>query len=65
VTVAGLLVGQDILKALSSVPDLGDRVILPPATLNDDDRFLDDLTLGQFTERLGVPVQVGFRDRIW
>ena len=65
VTVAGLLVGQDILKALSSVADLGDRVILPPATLNHDDRFLDDLTLSEFTERLGVPVQVGFRDRIW
>lgn len=65
VTVAGLLVAQDILNALAAVTDLGDRVFLPPAVLNDDDRFLDDLTLEQFTERLGVPVQVGFRDRIW
>lgn len=65
VTVAGLLVGRDILKALSSVADLGDRVFLPPATINHEDRFLDDLTLSEFEERLGVPVQVGFRDRIW
>lgn len=62
VTVAGLLVGRDMLRALEGVA-LGDRVYLPPATLNEDDRFLDDLTRGEFEASLGAPVQVGFRDR--
>ncbi|MCA9729035.1 MAG: DUF512 domain-containing protein [Candidatus Eisenbacteria bacterium] len=65
VTVAGLLVGRDILGALTAEGDLGDRVILPPATLNDDLKFLDDLSLHELESRLGVPVQVGFRDRRW
>ncbi len=65
VTVAGLLSGSDILRDLASVPDLGDRIYLPPAVLNDDDVFLDDVPLSAVEERFGVPVQVGFRDRVW
>ncbi|MEZ4650625.1 MAG: DUF512 domain-containing protein [Candidatus Eisenbacteria bacterium] len=65
ITVSGLLVGQDIIRALEQVPDLGDRIYLPPSTLNDDDIFLDDTPLGAIQERFRIPVQVGFRDRIW
>ena len=65
VTVAGLLVGRDILAALQAQPDLGDAVILPPPTLNEEDVFLDDLPLSALQETLGIPVHVGFRDRIW
>ena len=65
ISVAGLLVGRDIVRALESVPDLGQRIYLPPPTLNDDDLFLDDMPLEAIEERFGVPVQVGFRDRLW
>lgn len=64
ISVAGLLVGRDILQTLSN-GDLGDAVLLPPHVLNEDETFLDDLTLAEFRERLDAPVQVGFRDRDW
>jgi putative radical SAM enzyme (TIGR03279 family) len=64
VSVAGLLVGRDILESLRRV-DLGDRVYLPPHTLNDDDLFLDDTSFADFRRELGVPVRLGFRDRHW
>ena len=62
VTVAGLLVGRDIRDALRG-RDLGDAVYLPPATLNEEDTFLDDLRLEDLRAELGVPIKVGFRDR--
>jgi len=65
VTVAGLLGGRDILAALQKQPDLGDAVILPSPVLNDDDLFLDDTPFSTLEETLGVPVHVGFRDRLW
>lgn len=55
VTVAGLLAGSDIEKGLEGV-DLGERVYIPPTTLNDDGLFLDDMTPDQLESRLGVPV---------
>jgi putative radical SAM enzyme (TIGR03279 family) len=64
VTVAGLLAGGDIIRALRG-RDLGDAVFIPPATLNDDDLFLDDLTLEGLRAEVGVPVHPGFRDRAW
>lgn len=62
VTVAGLLAGRDMAGALMG-QDLGERVLIPPATLNQDDLFLDDMSLAEFQSTLGVPVQVGLRDR--
>ena len=64
VTVAGLLAGRDILRVLRG-RDLGDAVFIPPATLNDDDLFLDDLTLEGLRAEVGAPVHPGFRDRAW
>jgi NifB/MoaA-like Fe-S oxidoreductase len=64
VTVAGLLAGRDILRALAG-RDPGDAVFIPPATLNDDDLFLDDLSLEGLRAEIGVPVHPGFRDRAW
>jgi len=61
VTVAGLLVGRDILAGLEG-RDLGDAVVLPPATLNDQSLFLDDLRLEDLERELRVPVLAGFRD---
>jgi putative radical SAM enzyme (TIGR03279 family) len=64
VTVAGLLAGADILRVLHE-RDPGDAVFIPPSTLNDDDLFLDDLSLEGLRAEVGVPVHPGFRDRAW
>lgn len=57
VTVAGLLVGEDIYNALKDKP-LGDYVILPPRVLNHDRLFLDDWSIDQLENRLGVKVLI-------
>lgn len=59
VTVAGLLTGGDIAGGLEG-RDLGDRVFVPPATLNDDRVFLDDLRLTDLAERFDTPFEAGF-----
>ena len=44
VTVAGLMAGEDIIRALADIqPD--EEVLIPSVALNDDDRFLDDVSL--------------------
>ncbi len=56
VTVAGLLTGQDITAQLNEV-DLGDELIIPESALRDgEDVFLDDITVSQLSEALGVNV---------
>jgi putative radical SAM enzyme (TIGR03279 family) len=55
-TVAGLLTGQDIAAQLGGT-DLGDVALLPSVAVRDD-VFMDDWTLTQLSERLGVPVEV-------
>lgn len=56
VNVSGLLTGQDMLAALQKV-ELGDEVLIPACTLKqDEDIFLDDMTLEQLRKELGVPV---------
>ena len=57
VTVAGLLSGKCIYSAMQG-EDYGDLVLLPPEVLNADGYFLDDMTVDQLGERLGVPVVV-------
>lgn len=59
VTVSGLLTGQDLLRHARSRADDFDVFVLPPNCLNDDDLFLDNLTLEQFRSVLGRPVLVG------
>ena len=56
ITVSGLLCGADIAAALAGKP-LGDGVIIPPNCLkSDEDIFLDDMTVRELEQRLGVPV---------
>ncbi len=59
VTVSGLLTGADLLDAARRVQDEVDCLVLPPNCLNDDDLFLDDMSLSQFRGELEVPVIVG------
>jgi putative radical SAM enzyme (TIGR03279 family) len=55
VTVAGLLGGRDFLRALEG-KELGERLLIPAVALRDDGIFLDDMTLSELEEALGVPV---------
>jgi putative radical SAM enzyme (TIGR03279 family) len=58
VTVAGLVTGGDILKALKKdAMDLGDRILIPDVMLRrGQDVFLDDVTLPQLEKETGMPV---------
>ena len=57
VGVVGLLSGGDILSSLRG-RELGEAVLLPAVAVNDEGRFIDDLTVSQLSEELGVPVRV-------
>ncbi|GHO86649.1 DUF512 domain-containing protein [Dictyobacter formicarum] len=60
ITVAGLLCGQDVLEALRENGDLADLILLPRVMLdNDGVRFLDDMTVEEFKEKL-QPARVEF-----
>ena len=56
VTVAGLVTGQDLLAQLEGV-QIGEQLLIPANMLrHEQDRFLDDITLTEVSERLGVEV---------
>ena len=56
VTVAGLLTGSDILRALKN-KRLGDAVIIPEnAIKEDEDLFLDNMSIAELEHRLQAPV---------
>ncbi len=56
VTVAGLLSGRDLLRAAAD-SDEGDIVLLPAESLNQDDLFLDSLSLQDFRDSV-APARV-------
>jgi putative radical SAM enzyme (TIGR03279 family) len=57
--VAGLLTGQDIQRQLARLPDPGEEVLVPAVAVRDvGGVFLDDLTPGDLTRDLGVPVRI-------
>ena len=57
VDVTGLLTGQDVLRQLQK-ENLGEEVLIPSNMLMaDEDIFLDDMTVGMLSEKLGVPVR--------
>ena len=56
ITVSGLLTGGDLCKQLKGKLK-GERLVLPRVMLRDrTDVFLDDMTVGEVSEKLGVPV---------
>lgn len=56
ITVSGLLCGRDIFDALESV-ELGEELLIPPNCLRSEgDMFLDDMTVTELSEKLGVKV---------
>jgi len=59
VSVAGLLTGGDIQRHLATLGDLGEAVLVPAVAVRDGDGvFVDDVTPGELTRELGVPVRV-------
>lgn len=57
ITVAGLVTGQDVIRQLKG-KDLGGELLIPSIMLRDnDDIFLDDVTLTQLSYALGVKVR--------
>ncbi len=58
ITVTGLLTGQDLLASLPN-SSLGEAILLPRVMLkHDEPRFLDDMTVAEVSEKLGVPILV-------
>lgn len=56
ITVTGLLTGEDLLLNLQG-KDLGDGILLPSLMLkHGDTRFLDDLTVAEVSDKLGVRI---------
>ncbi|MCD7948164.1 MAG: DUF512 domain-containing protein [Oscillospiraceae bacterium] len=56
ITVSGLITGQDLIAQLAGQP-LGSRLLIPVNMLrHGQDVFLDDVTLAQVRDALGVPV---------
>ena len=58
VTVSGLVCGSDLIRELKGKP-LGERLLLPDCMLRrEEDVFLDNTTLGEVEQALGVPLEV-------
>ena len=58
VDVAGLITGQDLMAQLKG-KDLGTRLLISRTMMRHGEGvFLDDVTLDQLQEQLGVPVEV-------
>lgn len=65
ITVSGLLTGVDIIKQCNEYEDLGDVVVLPSNVLQaESEIFLDDYTLTEVSEKIGVPIIVTGTDGI-
>lgn len=62
VTVSGLLTGADLLQAARKLCGAGDTLVLPPNCLNNDDLFLDNMTLESFRQQLGSRTVIGGYD---
>ncbi len=56
ITVSGLLCGADIAAAVGGL-DLGDELIIPPNCLRSEgDMFLDDMTVEELSDKLGIKI---------
>lgn len=57
VTVTGLLTGRDVIKALLDKIEGHEIILVPDVVLNEEKKFLDDITLNDMEESLGIPVK--------
>lgn len=54
ITVAGLLTGRDVIKAIFDRIKGNEILLIPDVLLNDEDKFLDDISISDLEEALGV-----------
>ena len=59
ITVAGLLVGADVTRALTGRHDL-DLALIPAESINEDGLFLDDVRFLDVREALPMPVYASY-----
>ncbi|MDP2755757.1 MAG: DUF512 domain-containing protein [Nitrospirota bacterium] len=57
VTVAGLLTGRDVIKAVSDRIEGHEMILIPDVVLNEENRFLDNITLNDMEEALSIPAR--------
>ncbi len=57
VTVAGLLTGRDVIKAILDKVKGNEIILVPDVVLNDEDKFLDDISISELEEAVGVPAK--------
>ena len=57
VTVAGLLTGRDVIKALLDKIEGHEIILVPDVVLNEENKFLDDITLDDIEASIGIPVK--------
>ena len=62
ISVSGLLSGRDICQILGQRGKLYDSILLPPNCVNGEGVTLDDMTVLQMSEQVGMPVRVGEYD---
>ena len=62
ITVSGLITGEDLINQLKG-QNLGERLLIPQNMLRrGEDVFLDDMTVSDVAESLGVPIRVVEQD---
>lgn len=54
VTVAGLLTGRDVIKTVLDRTEGHEMILVPDVVLNEEDRFLDDISLSDVGDALGI-----------
>lgn len=57
ITVAGLLTGRDVIKTILDSTDGYEMLLVPDVVLNSDDKFLDDVTLSDIKDALGIYIK--------
>ncbi len=57
VTVAGLLTGKDVMKAIFDRVKGNEIILVPDVVLNYEDKFLDDVSISELEEAVGIPAK--------
>lgn len=57
ITVTGLLTGRDVMKTVLDKIEDHDILLIPDVVLNEEDKFLDDITLTDIEEALKIKVK--------
>jgi len=57
VNVAGLLTGRDVIKTVLDRLEGHEMILVPDVVLNEENKFLDDITLDHMEESLGITVR--------